>query len=206
MTKAQKKRRVAEMLARYGRQETIVGDDDDFLRDLIKDHPDYNRGKFGAGVDRFFVDVAKPFGRCFWFVSVDNKVDNFGTRWCIDGEPSVRRRLIMACRAAVQGDMHGVKAAYFGDGRTAVCQISGDVIPWDEASVDHIVPFDTLVNEWLDGRPHLSLVDLAPDVPGAVGDRFVDVNLAEEFRQWHAGIARLRVVKHKINMSMGKRR
>lgn len=207
MSKAARKRAVSEMLARYKRGATVVGDDDTFLRDLIQNHPDYHRGKFGAGVARFFVDLAKPYKRmCFWFVTTDGKVDNFGTTWCIDGEPPLRRRLIMACRAATQADMHAVKAAHFGDLRKAICQISGEVMSWDEASVDHVVPFDTLVNEWLDARPFLGLDALAPDTPGSVGDRFADPDLAEEFRWWHASVAQLRVVRHTINMSMGNRR
>lgn len=207
MNKAARKRAVSEILSRYKRGDVVTGDDDIFLRDLVQSHPDYARGKFGTGVARFFVDVAKPYKRlCFWFVSNDGKVDNFGTTWCIDGEPSVRRRLIMACRAATQADMHAVKAAHFGNLRTAMCQISGEVMTWDEASVDHVVPFDTLVNGWLDERPHLGLDALAPDAPGQVGDRFADSGLAEEFRCWHASVADLRVVQHKINMSMGNRR
>ena len=203
MTKAEQKRRVSAMLKTY-RSTDVTGDDADFLHKLIRSHPDYPQ-KFGAGVKRFFVADSGKFGVCFWFESVDGIVDNFGTTWCIDGRPSERRRLLMACRAAVQDDMHAVKAAYFGKSNHATCQATGVVVRWDQAHVDHVEPFVYIAGGWLDMNPNFGLPDLAPDMPGSVGDTFADPDLAAFFRSWHRENAKLRVVSAAFNMSKGAR-
>jgi len=204
MSKAAKKRAVAAMLDRWPVKETITGDDDVWLRELITSHPDYPH-KFGDVV-RFFVAPDAFGGRCFWFERADGVVDNFGTGACIDGHPPLRRRLVTACRAASQPDVHAFKAAYFNGSRHATCQATGETIHWDDAHVDHVVPFNELATYWLDTRPDMSLEDIAPDAPGATGDTFKDPAVADAFRAFHAAEAVMRIVKAIVNLSRGKRR
>ena len=204
MSKAEKKRRVSAMLSKWSVDETITGDDDTYLRELIRSHPDYPQ-KFHDGVARFFVGIAYPYkGRCFRFEAHNGVVDNFGTTWCINGEPPLRGRLLMACRDAIRGDMHAHKREYFGMRLTAPCEASGQALAWEDAHVDHIAPFVVVASDWLAGQS-LTLSDLAPDTPGSVGDRFADRGVAEMFRRHHLGVASLRVVSGPINMAKGAR-
>ncbi len=204
MSKAEKKRRVSAMLASYAVGATVTGDDDTYLRELIRSHPDYPQ-KFHDGVARFFVGIAHPYkGRCFSFEANNGIVDNFGTTWCINGEPPLRGRLLMACRDAIRGDMHAHKREYFSGRLTAPCEASGQPLAWNDAHVDHVAPFVVLAGDWLDGQS-LTLADLAPDTPGSVGDRFVDRGVAERFRRHHLGVASLRVISAHINMAKGAR-
>ena len=204
MSKAQKKRRVSAMLSSYAVGATVTGEDDTYLRELIRSHPDYPQ-KFHDGVAFFFVDIAKPYnGRCFSFQANNGIVDNFGTTWCINGEPPLRGRLLMACRDAIRGDMHAHKREYFGGRLTVPCEASGQALAWDDSHVDHVAPFVVLAGDWLDGQS-LTLADLAPDTPGSVGDRFADRDVAERFRRHHLGVASLRVISAHINMAKGAR-
>ncbi len=207
MTKAEKKRRVSAMLARYRVGENVVGDDDKWLRELVTAHPDYPQ-KFGAqgaaGIVRFFVALDGRYKKPgFWFESACGIVDNFSTVVCINGMPPLRSRLLTACRTTVQEDMHAYKAVRFGNSKWAVCDATGEPIHWDDAHVDHIVPFSQLAGAWVDARPHLTVADLAEDGVGAVSESFADPALAAEFRQFHAEHAKVRLVAAKVNMSRG---
>jgi hypothetical protein len=203
MTKAEKKRRVSALLARYGLGETVTGEDDAWLRDLITAHPDYPQ-KFGAGVARFFVDSDGRYGgRSVWFESTCGIVDNFSTGRCIDGMPPLRTRLIRACRAAIDPDLHAFKLARFDGQEWATCEETGEPLHWSDAHVDHIYPLVLLAGAWVDERPHLGIADLAKDRPGAVGDSFADPGISAEFRAHHDEHARLRLVSARVNLSKG---
>jgi hypothetical protein len=204
MTKAAKKRAISAMLDKWPSQATITGDDDVWLRNLITSHPDYPQ-KFGDVV-RFFVAATPYGGRCFWFENTAGIIDNFSSGSCVDGNPPLRRRLVIACRAAAQPDVHAFKAAYFNGARHAKCSATGETIHWDDAHVDHIVPFIELATYWIDTSPDLSLADLSPDAPGAAGDTFLNPSVADSFRRFHAAEATLRVVKASVNLSRGARR
>jgi hypothetical protein len=202
-TKAEKKRRVSAMLARYKVDETVVGDDAEWLHELVKSHPDYPQ-KFGAGVTRFFVALDGLYKKPgFWFESACGIVDNFSTLLCINGMPPLRARLLTACRTTVQSDMHAYKAMRFGNSKWAVCDETGEPLHWDDAHVDHIVPFIQIAGPWLDARPHLTLEALAADGIGGVSEAFADLSLAAEFRQFHKERATVRLVAAKVNMTRG---
>lgn len=210
VTKAEKKRRVSAMLARYKVGETVVGDDAAWLHELVKSHPDYPQ-KFGAvdeegevQIVRFFVALDGLYKKPgFWFESADGVVDNFSTVLCINGMPPLRSRLLTACRTTVKEDMHAFKAMRFGNSKWAVCDETGEPLHWDDAHVDHIVPFIGIAGPWLDARPHLTVADLAPDGVVAVSESFADPALASEFRQFHEEHAKVRLVAAKVNLSRG---
>lgn len=205
MSKVEKKRRVSAMLARYKVGETVQGDDDKWLRELIESHPDYPQ-KFGAGVVRFFVALDGRYSRPgFWFESSCGIVDNFSTVRCIDGMPPLRTRLITACRTTIQPDMNAYKAERFGNSKWAICDETGEKIHWDDAHVDHVLPFVRLAGAWVDDRPHLTVIDLADDGAGSVSESFANPALAAEFRQFHKKNATVRLVSAKVNLSKGAR-
>lgn len=209
-TKAEKKRRVSAMLAQYKVGETVVEDDAAWLHELVKSHPDYPQ-KFGTvdeedevRIVRFFVALDGLYKKPgFWFESADGVVDNFSTVLCINGMPPLRSRLLTACRTTVKEDMNAFKAVRFGNSKWTVCDETGEPLHWDDAHVDHIVPFIQIAGPWLDARPHLTVADLAPHGVGAVSESFADPALAAELRQFHKERATVRLVAAKVNLSRG---
>ncbi|CAM3638206.1 DCL family protein [Thalassospira profundimaris] len=70
------------MLNSYALEERVSRDDENFLRDALKNHPDAN-DKFGDGVDHFFVRRADYGTRCFWVRRLDGTEERFSYKSCV---------------------------------------------------------------------------------------------------------------------------
>lgn len=87
------------------------------------------------------------------------------------------------------------------------CESSGEFITWDQIHLDHHpVPFDNIMNEWLDktgyGERELAL-DKDPEATYSYS--FKDKNIEREWQEYHYTRATYMLIKDKINLSKGKK-
>ncbi len=71
-----------EMLNRYELGDKLNSQDQLFLSDVLKRHPDA-ASKIGCGIESFSVRSAEYGTRCFWVNRLDNSTDKFSFRSCI---------------------------------------------------------------------------------------------------------------------------
>jgi hypothetical protein len=171
--------------------------DVEFLMDLIARHVTAGN-KIGVGIKHFFVDTAPlGFGKCFWIERIDGTRTDFGVPSCLEDIGRINRRsLRFAIREHVQ---QFTRDNLSGD--TFVSAYSGKTFPRDEAHVDHVTPFETIVTTFFTSKNI--------DVDGCLLTRSVDSNeepawedpgLIAEFVEYHNTHA-LRIVHCRENLS-----
>lgn len=202
-SKAECRRRLSEMLKVWNGKPRVEGEDRELLEALIERHPEAARKK-GSGIQSFFVAGAWPKGVCFWLRRNDGTTDNFSFVQCLDGSPTLRTKLRMACRNAIQDSMQAFKQAAFTTG-TAKCEATGKELVWANAHVDHIEPFYLIADSWIEGTG-VTEADLSKDSDGGFGESFTDQRLVASFRAYHDERAKLRVVSVFVNLSKGSKK
>ena len=205
-----------DMLNRYALGEEISPKDHDDLLALIQRHPEAKQ-KIGCGVQRFVVNMSDKGTRCFWIERTDGSRTDFSYIWAVKGEgPTLYQEFSEACREAVETDLVIGKRNFFeingdSDGRVK-CAVTGELISFDEAHVDHMAPmtFQVIVRTFLaaneDIEPGYHLMTSPADEQFTT--TITDSDVRERFRKYHATIAGsgvLRVVKARVNLSQGSK-
>lgn len=210
-----------EMLRRYPDEHAVDRrDDHDDLVALLERYDAViidTPSKIGVGIDYFFrrQNVGEGFSTPgFWVRRADGTETDFSYIQAVKGEPkSNAQQFYDACRGAVAADLIAAKKRHFathGDsGGRVPCDISGALIGFGEAHLDHAYPtFGQLVvsfraaRGWQHGVPPGTLT-LPSDAQ--VTTSFVDASVADAFRQFHRGAATLRVIADKQNLAMSSR-
>lgn len=169
--------------------------------------------KAGCGIDYFFRKLNTSEGwstPSFWIRRTDGSETDVSFKWAVKGEVrSGSLDFVDACRTAVHSDLLAAKRAFFdehGDENgTVECEVSGRLISFDQAHVDHAWPtFGQLVvmfraaRGWAGGIPG-GVVSAPADAQTQAN--FVDAEVAESFRSMHHGSAQLRIVDKAVNLS-----
>src|SRR5262249_956406 len=128
----------------------VTPDDDGFLRELIKRHPDA-AAKIGWGISRFEIRKNKRFGGPdFWLIRDDGTEDDFSYRTCVKGaKASKRAEILEALRAAIAYQVIEFKRHTFKPGVTR-CSITGELLASDNIPTDHDPPFVTIARKFLE--------------------------------------------------------
>lgn len=149
--------------------------------------------KTASGVAGFFWAKSPQHATdCFWVKRLDGTETEFGLPACLEGCSRLNR---MALRAAVSADV-----ARFREARLAledlyfVSDYSGVRFPVAEAEVDHVIPFERIVDDFFPARG----IDLAVALLTAAVDAqsepvWRDPELIAQFREFH-GTFELRLV------------
>ncbi len=199
-----------EMLNRYSPGVPISEADQDELKSLILRHHNAAE-KTGPGIQSIKV-VRDAYGKwCFAIQRTDGTATDFSLRKCINGVPdSPFQNVAKALRHCVEGYMIDYRkrlVAEFGDAHQRVpCAITGDLISWREAHLDHIAPdtFEKLVERFLLDRKLLpENIALADKRDISFGRSLVDEALEADFYTFHERYARLRLIKKEENLSLG---
>lgn len=206
-----------EMLGRYADEQVIddASDHQDLLTLLerydlaIADGP----SKIGAGVDCFLrrrnvgPDYSTPG---FWVRRIDGSETDFSYINAVKGKPKTdAQQFYDACRAAIASDLKAAKRRHFdtyGDDQGRVeCEISSDLVGFDQAHIDHAYPtFGQLVisfraaRGWQHGVPAGTLT--AP-MDRQTTTTFADAAIAQAFNQFHHAAVTLRVVSAGRNLA-----
>lgn len=70
------------MLSNYSLEERVSIDDEAFLLDALRKHPEVKE-KVGIGIDHFFVRRADYGTRCFWIRRLDGSEERFSYKSCV---------------------------------------------------------------------------------------------------------------------------
>lgn len=181
----------------------LAGDDRELVQALLLMHPRADL-KAAAGVAGIVVRqiTYRPgiIQRCFHVIHPDGSETDFSYRQCFGMAPR-DGGIAEAARYVVWPDIIAYKSARFGSAETIPCDVTGSLVLFAEADVDHAPPwpFSRILREFLaiEGRP-----DLRDEGVRMV---FADEGVGERFKRFHDERAVLRVVYRPVNMSMGAR-
>ncbi len=150
---------------------------------------------------------------CFRIARTDGTGTDFSYLHCIRGRPPARKQEVSkALRQAVRLDLYRARDKFFSEHRGAdgriECAVTKERILPQEGHMDHRPPltFEVIVATFLEGRG-LSF-DLVPITAGAdeqVAPQLTDDGLGEDFRRYHAAVARLDFVKDSVNLAQSTR-
>lgn len=187
--------------SRYAVAETISAPDDiAFLLDLISAHIN-TAEKVGAGVRRFYHDHAPdhPTSKCFWVERVDGTKTDWGAQSCFKGVAQLNK---LSLREAVSPQVEVFKAAKLAAcAGTFVSEFSQKRFPVSEAAVDHIEPFDSIIDQFFPPRGiDITTELLTRSVDASSNPVWRDEALIEEFTEFHRGFP-LRLVHFRENLS-----
>lgn len=164
---------------------------------LLTLHPNADE-KIGPGVSAMRVVSAQKGSRCFAAVHVTGHVELFSYTKCLAGEETPLAKFTAAAREEITEQAAAFLYAQARRG-PLVCALTGEQLngPGD-AAVDHTPPrvFALFRSMYLEARPELAanLGDvLYRSLPNG-GHVFADAALADDWRQWHARHANLRVL------------
>ncbi len=199
-----------EMLARYSDGEGINEEDSGHLDKLLERHPEAAQ-KIGCGIKRFYRQRTDKGTSCFWLERTDGRETDFSYPTCVDAKgKSLYQEFAEACREAVQPDLIATKRAYFGehgdDEGRVVCDVTGEMIKYDESHLDHKKPmtFQVIVRTFVTANSIIpSRQILSEPRDQQFSTTFTDQDLAKKFRDYHHSLAQVRVIKSLVNLSLG---
>jgi len=179
--------------------------DHHFLLDVLERHGNAE-GKIGCGVVSFQVEPDKFGHRCFWLTRLDGTRTYFSYLWCFKKSPDNAQRARFAFRSEVQDQIIAFKTSAFRGNVTALSAISGKLLTWDQANVDHTPPLHALRDAFLvRAQTRLEDVSVQPWREGEHRYLFVSRAFAEAWRSFHSTYATLRIVSAEENAEKGGR-
>ncbi|MFE6841107.1 DUF3223 domain-containing protein [Streptomyces sp. NPDC057686] len=189
------------------RYDEVVGEaDEEFLRDLITLHPDYEE-KAGVGVGGFVVVRTEWNNRGLMLVRIDGSDIDISWQDCLKATPHARQ--VDGClRRAVKPQVLAVLTEAFAHG-PVVCGITGDSIASPrEADVDHYLPeFKELASSFIQEHGGLEAFVIAPDkAAGFSVAELENAALVTDWQDYHRKHANLRIVTKHANRSILRRK
>jgi hypothetical protein len=178
-----------------------------FMVELLSRHPRADE-KIGVGIAAIRVEPDPVWGGGMFVAERrDGSTTDFSYRKCL--QPTTRRGEInIACRQAVVEDIVAFKREHFnqhGDAANQVlCPLTGQRLGWPDAHIDHAPPwpFRRIVDAFFASTSTADM-PITTNCDGGLSRRFVDSDLAERFRQFHARVAMLRVIAAAENLRIG---
>jgi hypothetical protein len=187
----------------------LTGNEAAFVADLLALHARATE-KIGPGIRGLWVK-GNLYGAAGFFIErVDGTWMDFSYKKCLTPQ-TIRTQALQAMRRAIAEQVHAFKVSAYTEGSVALrlvrCAISGELLPWEDAHVDHAYPdtFVALVDAFLAGRREtVDHVSVAPH-PSGQGVILGDAGWALAWQAYHRERAVLRIVKARINIERGAR-
>jgi hypothetical protein len=171
-----------------------------FLKWLIGRHI-HSAQKIGCGIAAFYVGPDDRGGRCLHLRRIDGTTTDFGVSSCLN---DVRQLNMKSFRtvAELQIKEYRVKRV---QGWTFISEFSGQVFPTSQLHIDHVIPFETIVEQFaeqegLDLNQMLTQSQDMTFVP-----LWIDPQLPKRFAQFHSRFP-LRAVSQMENLSTLKKK
>lgn len=197
------------MLNRYGNGETVTEFDSDVLMSLLERHPKADK-KIGCGVKRFYKDRTDMPTSCFWVERKDGSKTDFSYLTALRAKSkSLYQEFMEACRNSVKDDLRLTKMHFFekyADKNGKVeCDITGEKIAFNESHIDHKKPltFQVLVNTFIAANDIQIIPEMFSHQDAQFQTTFTDPDLKGKFVRYHHKVAQLRIIKAKLNLSLG---
>lgn len=167
--------------------------------DLLVLHPRYAE-KVGIGVQSISIKPNKYAKRTFILHRMDNSQEEFSYIKCVDGDHKPFDEFSRACRRSVEERLHDWKATKM-DGRIVKCAISGEIVTFTQAHVDHKPPltFSVIVKGFAVSKG-INLSDVRYTRKGIIGVEFTESALTAAFDIYHSKMAVLRIVRSVENL------
>lgn len=195
------------MLARIEPEIKISDNDAEFLSELILKHPDYQI-KAGTGID-FFFKRKNSFNYCFWIKRKDGTETDFSFLTCVSGKNKTPYQdFCKAARESIKDQISFAKKRFFMDGVIAgnmfKCPILGTLHGYEDLHLDHKPPmtFLEIIRLFLFENkitPCPSMINKGGD--GCVITEFASPEMRVKFQEYHRGIAVLRLISKRANLS-----
>jgi hypothetical protein len=187
---------------------TLQEPDRSLLLSLIELHPDAKQKK-GVGVDYISVEKTPPYNSAgFWIHRIDRTKTDFSYKVCLNGDSSPRIKFTSAARSAVVPDITSFRNAQFTLSLTVKCCMTGKGLSLDDCHVDHAPPyyFSVIVSNYISDRNiDISAIAYIDRGDGVSTVHFADDELVKDFREYHARLAKLRIVDKQWNIENGNR-
>jgi hypothetical protein len=198
--KKEAKARCHEIVERTANGQMVSDEDAAFLHWLLDRHP-CAADKIGVGVAGFTVEAIGMATRGFMLHRFDGSSTDFSYYKCITS-PSEVGLARKAMRRAVVDQVIEFKRASAARG-TLVCAVTGEILDWDSAHVDHAPPiFVTLADQWAEHVGGYTAIQLLPTEDGELGRCMAD---PEPWAAFHRDRAELRIVSRLTNLSLLQR-
>lgn len=207
-TKQDAEKHIRGVLAKYGHMQTVTGEDADLVQAIIDAHPN-RKQVVGSGIRRIYVRHLrdKYNARRFEVERIGDPPRDLTWRYAI--YPQTARKAVMkACRTAVRDQIAEFRFNYFADAGPYLCPLTGEEIAQSDSHVDHAPPdtFEALVDQWLAvNRMLCEDVELLPSANYEEPTRIADEFLEENWREYHADFAKLRMLTSKANLSHSRK-
>ena len=200
------------MLNRYRPGERVSDEDGLDLAALLERHTEYV-AKVGCGISHFQVMMTGQGTQCFRIIRKDGSGTDFSYLHCISQRPPSRKQEVaQAFRRAVRFDLYKARDDFFtthgGSDGLVSCAVTDERISRDEAHMDHRPPmtFEVIVVTFLCGRGlSLDNVPLTTGKDDQFSPEVTDCHLSEDFRVYHARVAKLDLVKSSVNLAQAGR-
>ncbi|WP_329444894.1 DCL family protein [Streptomyces sp. NBC_01426] len=198
--------RVRGIINPYRYNEVVGEADEEFLRDLITLHPDYEE-KAGVGVGGFVVVRTEWNNRGLMLVRIDGSDIDISWEECLKATSHAQQ--VRGClRRAVKDQILAVVTEAFGQA-LVVCAVTGDSIASPrEADVDHYQPvFEELAASFIQEHGGAEAFVIAPDnAAGFSVAELENVVLVTDWQEYHRKHANLRIVTKHANRSILRRK
>jgi hypothetical protein len=198
------------MLARYRNGEYVNEIDSELLRGILERHPEALQ-KIGCGVTRFFRNRTDQGTDCFWLERQDGTSTDFSYNSCVSARgKSLYQEFAEACRQAVQSYLNTAKKEHFeryGNAEGKVqCELTSEMVAPYQAHLDHKKPmtFQVIVTTFIAANKlevRAEMLSIPRDAQFVT--IFMDKNLEQKFCEYHKGLASLRIISAKANLSLG---
>lgn len=187
-SKAEAKARYSLILKNWDLWEIIHGDDEHLLFALLDMHP-WRKSIVGSSrVVGFRLVPTEYRGRSLDAIREDGSSAAFPLGRAFEKRnPNKLEVFRQRCRKAIAPQVIGFKRRYYEMFMTFQCAITGETLTWDNVHIDHVVPFEDMIQDWL--KEH----------PGDYSQQSV-----QGFADWHSMKAELRVVSKEYNLARGR--
>lgn len=178
--------------------------------ELFGYHPDYveKTSSFpDTWIPTITVGITEWNNRCFYISDNGMNPIDFSFIACIDGAKSNYHNFTSSCRRAIDDDIVTFKTAFFNTEQKKYCEITGEQINYNTSHVDHIIPFKTLVDNFI--KTYYIDVDKV-HYTFSIGVSFFlyDVNTKRIMDTWidyHRENALLRVISANANLQRSRK-
>ena len=149
----------------------ISTNDEKFLLELIKNHPQYKL-KCGSGISKFFIKKTQWNNNGFYLKRTDNTETDFSYIQCLNPRSKIQN-IKTACRSAIAKDMMQISSPGY--------------------IAHHEIPFINIFNLWIKDK-NTNEMEIDDQDDNCVVICFKDKKLSEDFRKFHNSISKIKKV------------
>lgn len=191
------------ILNSYNIGDCLTASDFKIILDLLMLHPNVNE-KINKGVEKIRIAKIKYGNKAFEIVRFDSSAEVFSYIKCISSPRSSFTKFSQTCREVVQEDIRNVKQKYFDNNSKkglAKCQETGQLSKWKALVIDHRQPntFSIIVERFIEVYK-IDIQNIKYLNRDNLPDKFEDIELTNNFRNYHQEKANLRIVRKECNL------